>query len=144
MHISTQLQKHTYITCSTATLPARHKNFWRSVYEVWSKTNARGKITWDKLERFHKNKCIEDSYSLSDSFRGQVTPISRLASRAGPTTNHLIYHHPNLSKIWRSRVFSAPHSPGLQKVCRNITVGRRCIWGQDPVSHSNKLYHQSW
>ncbi len=87
-------------------------------------------------------KCAgHDGYSLSGSFWVHTAEISRLTGRGGQSA--LQNCHPLQSGLWRRRAFLPPHAPGLQKVGKNKTVGRWYVWGQDPVKHSNKFYHQS-
>jgi hypothetical protein len=48
-------------------------------------------------------------------------------------SNRLIYRDPIQSELWQRRGTLSPHSPGLQKVGENKTVGRQHVWGQYPV-----------
>ncbi len=76
-----------------------------------------------KLERFCNNEHNGDSYSVRQLQRA-IAPLS--------------------AKLWQRREVSLPSNlPGLQKVGKSKIVGQQCIWGQCPVNHSNKLYHQS-
>ncbi len=104
-------------------------------YQVYRK-KCTGKITLIQHTpvRWRENKYFGDSYFLSGSYWGQTAQIScktgRVSQSALKTDNPLQFE---LCKRW----------PGLKNVSKNITAGGQYNWWQNPVDHSNNLYHQT-
>ncbi len=116
--------------------------FGARIYEVWSESNAQGKIIQKryKLESWRKNKNMRYSYSQYDCFWEKSPSISRSAASAGPIT--VLLATPSSQNYDSGGRFHRRDRQGWKKSAVAKLTFVECVWGQIYVIQPNRFPYQ--